>query len=34
MRRGCETVTIVSKGELAHRDSTGEGGTIGPGDVQ
>jgi redox-sensitive bicupin YhaK (pirin superfamily) len=32
--RGFETVTIVYKGEVAHRDSTGRGGTIGPGDVQ
>jgi redox-sensitive bicupin YhaK (pirin superfamily) len=27
-------VTIVYKGELEHRDSTGSGGKIGPGDVQ
>ncbi|MBO3275360.1 pirin family protein [Pseudomonas schmalbachii] len=32
--RGFETVTIVYKGELEHRDSTGSGGRIGPGDVQ
>lgn len=32
--RGFETVTIVYKGELEHRDSTGGGGKIGPGDVQ
>jgi redox-sensitive bicupin YhaK (pirin superfamily) len=32
--RGFETVTIVYDGEIAHRDSTGGGGTIGPGDVQ
>ena len=32
--RGFETVTIVLDGELAHRDSTGAGGLIGPGDVQ
>lgn len=32
--RGFETVTIVYKGELEHRDSTGAGGLIGPGDVQ
>lgn len=32
--RGFETVTIVYKGEVAHRDSTGKGGVIGPGDVQ
>ncbi len=32
--RGFETVTIVYAGEVAHRDSTGEGGVIGAGDVQ
>ncbi|MGH6625101.1 MAG: pirin family protein [Burkholderiaceae bacterium] len=32
--RGFETVTIVYQGEVAHRDSTGNGGVIGPGDVQ
>lgn len=32
--RGFETVTIVYKGEVAHQDSTGSGGVIGPGDVQ
>ena len=32
--RGFETVTIVYEGELEHRDSTGSGGKIGPGDVQ
>ncbi|UJP05361.1 MAG: pirin family protein [Nitrosomonas sp.] len=32
--RGFETVTIVYHGEVAHRDSTGQGGVIGPGDVQ
>lgn len=32
--RGFETVTIVYAGEVSHRDSTGAGGTIGPGDVQ
>jgi redox-sensitive bicupin YhaK (pirin superfamily) len=32
--RGFETVTIVYKGEVAHRDSAGNGGLIGPGDVQ
>jgi len=32
--RGFETVTIVYAGEVEHRDSTGAGGTIGPGDVQ
>lgn len=32
--RGFETVTIVYRGEVTHRDSTGQGGTIGPGDVQ
>ncbi|MNQ19134.1 Quercetin 2,3-dioxygenase [compost metagenome] len=32
--RGFETVTIVYSGEVEHRDSTGNGGVIGPGDVQ
>jgi quercetin 2,3-dioxygenase len=32
--RGFETVTIVYAGEVAHRDSAGGGGVIGPGDVQ
>ncbi|MDU0340693.1 pirin family protein [Bosea rubneri] len=32
--RGFETVTIVYQGEVEHRDSTGAGGLIGPGDVQ
>lgn len=32
--RGFETVSIVYDGEVSHRDSTGAGGTIGPGDVQ
>jgi redox-sensitive bicupin YhaK (pirin superfamily) len=32
--RGFETVTIVYDGEVAHRDSTGQGGVIGAGDVQ
>ena len=32
--RGFETVTIVYQGELEHRDSAGNGGSIGPGDVQ
>jgi redox-sensitive bicupin YhaK (pirin superfamily) len=32
--RGFETVTIVYDGEVAHRDSTGKDGVIGPGDVQ
>jgi len=32
--RGFETVTIVYEGEVSHKDSTGEGGTIGPGEVQ
>ena len=32
--RGFETVTIVYQGEVEHRDSAGNGGTIGPGDVQ
>ncbi|MGH8858433.1 MAG: pirin family protein, partial [Polaromonas sp.] len=32
--RGFETVTIVYQGEVEHRDSTGNGGVIGPGDGQ
>jgi redox-sensitive bicupin YhaK (pirin superfamily) len=32
--RGFETVTFAYKGEIEHRDSSGGGGTIGPGDVQ
>lgn len=32
--RGFETVTIVYDGEVSHADSLGNGGTIGPGDVQ
>jgi redox-sensitive bicupin YhaK (pirin superfamily) len=32
--RGFETVTIVYQGEVEHRDSAGNGGRIGPGDVQ
>jgi quercetin 2,3-dioxygenase len=32
--RGFETVTIVFQGEVAHRDSEGNSGVIGPGDVQ
>jgi redox-sensitive bicupin YhaK (pirin superfamily) len=32
--RGFETVTIVYQGEVAHRDSVGNGGVIGVGDVQ
>ncbi len=32
--KGFETVTIVYDGELAHKDSTGSGGTISKGDVQ
>ena len=32
--RGFETVTIVYEWELAHKDSAGNSGTIGPGDVQ
>lgn len=32
--RGFETVTIVYQGELEHRDSNGNSGKIGPGDVQ
>jgi hypothetical protein len=32
--RGFETVTIVYQGMVAHRDSSGNAGIIGPGDVQ
>lgn len=32
--RGFETVTIVYDGEVEHHDSAGNGGRIGPGDVQ
>lgn len=32
--RGFETVSIVFDGEVEHRDSAGNGGVIGPGDVQ
>lgn len=32
--RGFETVTIVFKGALEHRDSAGNSGKLGPGDVQ
>jgi redox-sensitive bicupin YhaK (pirin superfamily) len=32
--RGFETVTIVYQGEVEHRDSAGNHGKIGPGDVQ
>jgi redox-sensitive bicupin YhaK (pirin superfamily) len=32
--RGFETVTIVYQGDLEHRDSAGNHGRIGPGDVQ
>lgn len=32
--RGFETVTIVYKGGVSHKDSSGGGGSIGPGDVQ
>ena len=32
--RGFETVTIVYSGAVEHRDSSGGGGIIGPGDVQ
>jgi hypothetical protein len=32
--RGFETVTIAFQGSVAHHDSTGKGGVIGPGDVQ
>jgi redox-sensitive bicupin YhaK (pirin superfamily) len=32
--RGFETVTIAFQGSIAHRDSGGNGGIIGPGEVQ
>jgi len=32
--RGFETVTLALQGGVAHRDSAGNSGTIGPGDVQ
>ncbi|MDI9639428.1 pirin family protein [Kamptonema cortianum] len=32
--KGFETVTVVFQGELEHRDSAGNSGKIGPGDVQ
>ena len=32
--KGFETVTVAYQGEVAHRDSSGGGGTIGAGDVQ
>src|SRR5579862_35912 len=32
--RGFETVTILHRGEVEHRDSEGHAGKIGPGDVQ
>lgn len=32
--RGFETVTVVYDGQVEHRDSAGNGGIIGPGDVQ
>ena len=32
--RGIETVTIVRKGEVKHRDSLGHAGSIGAGDIQ
>jgi quercetin 2,3-dioxygenase len=32
--RGFETVTVVYQGAVEHRDSAGNAGTIGPGDVQ
>lgn len=32
--RGFETVTLVYQGAVAHRDSVGNSGVIGPGDVQ
>lgn len=32
--RGFETVTVVYQGEVEHRDSAGNAGVVGPGDVQ
>src|SRR4249920_6528 len=32
--KGFETVTVAFQGEVEHRDSSGGGGRIGPGDVQ
>ena len=32
--RGFETVTVLIEGEVEHRDTAGNGGLIGPGDVQ
>jgi redox-sensitive bicupin YhaK (pirin superfamily) len=32
--RGFETVTVIYDGEVDHRDTAGNGGRIGPGDVQ
>ncbi len=32
--RGFETVTLAFRGKVAHHDSAGNGGVIGPGDVQ
>jgi quercetin 2,3-dioxygenase len=32
--RGFETVTLAYQGSIAHRDSAGNGGVIGPGEVQ
>ncbi len=32
--RGFQTVTVVYQGRLAHRDSAGNSGVLGPGDVQ
>eukprot|EP00658_Telonema_sp_P-2_P044475 TRINITY_DN3237_c0_g1_i6.p1 TRINITY_DN3237_c0_g1~~TRINITY_DN3237_c0_g1_i6.p1 ORF type:complete len:207 (+),score=58.03 TRINITY_DN3237_c0_g1_i6:88-708(+) len=32
--RGFETVTVAFQGEIAHQDSRGNSGVIGPGDVQ
>lgn len=32
--KGFETVTVVFQGEVEHRDSAGNSGSIGPGDVQ
>ena len=32
--RGFETVTVLMEGEVEHEDTAGNGGGIGPGDVQ
>jgi redox-sensitive bicupin YhaK (pirin superfamily) len=32
--RGFETVTVLYQGDVEHRDSAGNGGVLGPGDVQ